>query len=54
MSLGGRMTSQQAALDAVSGVFQFEFIAAAQKYPAIQEDIKVIVETFRLQECDTK
>jgi hypothetical protein len=44
----------QAALDAVSGVFQFEFIAPAHEYPAIQEDIKVIVETFRLQEPETE
>jgi hypothetical protein len=42
----------QAMLDSMFGVFQFEFIAPADKYPAMRQDIQLIVDTFRLEEPD--
>lgn len=44
----------QAALDGMFGVFQFEFIAPAHEYAAIEKDIQAIVDSFRLQEPETE
>ena len=45
-----RIDEAQAMLDSMFGVFQFEFIAPANEYAAMQKDIQVIVDTFRLNE----
>jgi hypothetical protein len=40
----------QATLDRMFGIFQFEFIARANEYPALTNDVQTVVDTFRLKE----
>ena len=40
----------QATLDRMFSVFRFEFIASAMQYPALEKDIQIVIDTFRLSE----